>query len=186
MNDVMLDLETMGTSPRAAIIAIGAVAFDLETGELGDTFYSVVDLNSSIEAGGIVDASTILWWMGQSEAARLAILNPDSPGGWLLRNALGRFNVWMGQFEYKSVKLWGNGAGFDNVILRSAYEMTKTHVPWMHYNDRCYRTAKALLPTVRVEREGVHHNALDDAVYQAKVLIEAEKIRVRRDESCGF
>ena len=32
--DIMLDLETMGTGPNAAIVAIGAVAFDLQARHL--------------------------------------------------------------------------------------------------------------------------------------------------------
>lgn len=35
MKHVMLDLETMGNGPRAAIVSIGAVFFDPLTGELG-------------------------------------------------------------------------------------------------------------------------------------------------------
>ncbi|MFA5379904.1 MAG: 3'-5' exoribonuclease, partial [Dehalococcoidia bacterium] len=45
--EVSLDLETMGNGPDAAIIAIGAVEFSLETGLLGQEFYEVVDLESS-------------------------------------------------------------------------------------------------------------------------------------------
>ena len=38
MNNVMLDLETMGKGPSAAIVTIGAVFFDPMTGELGAEF----------------------------------------------------------------------------------------------------------------------------------------------------
>ena len=48
------DLETMGTKPDAAITAIGAVAFDLKSKTLGKEFYVVVDLASSMAAGGTV------------------------------------------------------------------------------------------------------------------------------------
>ena len=67
MLDIMLDLETMGTGTQAAIVAIGAVEFDLEKGILGEEFYRTVDLSSSISCGGIIDADTVLWWMQQSE-----------------------------------------------------------------------------------------------------------------------
>jgi len=50
MLDVMLDLETMGNGSSAAIIAIGAVEFDMVEGTLGNEFYSVVDLDSSVQA----------------------------------------------------------------------------------------------------------------------------------------
>ena len=67
--NVMIDLETMGVNNNAAIIAIGAVAFDFE-GNLGYHFYQTITLQSSVENGGIMDASTVLWWMRQSDEAR--------------------------------------------------------------------------------------------------------------------
>lgn len=41
-------------------------------------------------------------------------------------------------------------------------------VPWPHWNDRCYRTLKAMRPDVKMERTGTHHNAVDDATSQAR------------------
>lgn len=58
MLDVMLDLETMGNGPRAAIVAIGAVEFDPKTRTVGDRFYQTVDLATAVKMGGEIDAST--------------------------------------------------------------------------------------------------------------------------------
>jgi hypothetical protein len=79
MRDLMLDLETMGTSPNAAIVAIGAVKFDPGTGELGGRFYQVVDLASSVAAGCVIDPDTVLWWMRQSPEARAMFDAPRVP-----------------------------------------------------------------------------------------------------------
>ncbi len=68
-NNIMLDLETMGNTPTSAIIAIGAVRFDKK---IKGKFYGVIDLESCLEDGLTVDASTIMWWMQQSDAARKA------------------------------------------------------------------------------------------------------------------
>jgi hypothetical protein len=46
----MIDLETMGNKPNAPIVSIGAVFFEPSTGELGDEFYRVVSLKSSMDA----------------------------------------------------------------------------------------------------------------------------------------
>lgn len=51
MKHVMLDLETMGSGPRAAIVAIGACCFEPETGRIGETFYQAIDLESSVDLG---------------------------------------------------------------------------------------------------------------------------------------
>ena len=41
---------------------------------------------------------------------------------------------------------------------------------WPYRNNRCYRTLKGLLPAIELERSGTHHNALDDAITQARHL----------------
>ncbi len=170
MKDIMLDLETMGNGSSAAICAIGAVEFDLERGELGREFYTIVNLESSVKAGGIIDASTVLWWMKQSDAARAELQS----NGTDIELALVRFNHWLDEcgFAPKELCIWGNGAAFDNVILRSAYEKTGIKTPWEFWGDRCYRTAKNLLPSVEIVRTGLHHCAVDDARDQARHLIE--------------
>ena len=91
--EIMLDLETMGTGPDAAIIAIAAVEFDRETGKLGREFYEVVDLASAMAAGSTVEASTILWWMQQSDEAR----GEFRRAGIEIREALIRFAVWLSE-----------------------------------------------------------------------------------------
>jgi len=72
----------------------------------------------------------------------------------------------------ENVRVWGNGAAFDNVILASAYRQANITQPWLFWNDRCYRTVKALSPAVTMQRNGTHHNALDDAESQARHLID--------------
>lgn len=167
MVDVMLDLETMGTGPQAAIIAIGAVKFDISAQEIGERFYRVVDLESAVACGGVMDASTVLWWLKQSDAARAAF---DRSGDHIAV-ALQQFAGWMEDRSNVVVRVWGNGAAFDNVILASAYRRIGLTQPWPTRNDRCYRTVKALYPEVKIQRVGVHHNALDDAESQARHLI---------------
>lgn len=169
MNDIMLDLETMGAGPDAAIVAIGAVTFDLDAGTIGERFYAPVDLASSVAAGGVQDPGTVQWWLRQSDDARAELGRPGLQVG----SALDAFAVWVRRYaDPKTVKVWGNGAGFDNVILRRAYERAGMAAPWSHWNDRCYRTVKALHPEIRLERIGTHHNAVDDAESQALHLVK--------------
>ena len=68
---IMLDLETMGKGPRAAIVAIGCVR--IEQGAITDTYYRRVNLESSLQAGLKVDASTVNWWLNQDAAARAEV-----------------------------------------------------------------------------------------------------------------
>ena len=168
MNDIMLDLETMGTDANAAIIAIGAVGFDINTRAIGDTFYVTVTLESSVKHGGVIDPSTVLWWMEQGDEARSGFSSATTS----IEHALSQFSSWAGtQSSVSSLRVWGNGAGFDNVVLGSAYKRLGMSAPWKFWNDRCYRTIKAQYPNVKLARMGTHHNALDDAISQAKHLI---------------
>lgn len=164
MKDVMVDLETMGNGPQAAITAIGAMEFARGSADLGESFYVTIDLESSVAHGGVMDASTVLWWMQQSEAARAEFKRK----GMDIVDALCKFDAWLQRrAPKKELRIWGNGATFDNVILRSAYVNCLLPVPWMYYNDRCYRTMKNEHPEVPFRSVGVAHNALDDAKAQA-------------------
>jgi exodeoxyribonuclease VIII len=166
MNHVMLDLETLGSGPNAAIIAIGAVRFDPDLQCIGETFYRVIDLESATQAGGQIDASTALWWLKQTDAARAAISQPGVP----IAEALNDFAGWLNASKDGPL-IWGNGAAFDNVILASAYKRLHNKNPWPHWNDRCYRTLKNLRPEIKLERIGTDHHALDDAMNQARHAI---------------
>lgn len=169
--EIMLDLETMGNTPRAPIVAIGAIEFTPGCSALGRGFYAQVNLEDSARFGEM-DASTVLWWMQQDTAARQALYLGDRM---MLAPALMEFSRWLESCidGPSSVGLWGNGAAFDNVILRNAYARTGLPTPWQFWQDRCFRTVRALHPLVQPpERVGVHHNALDDAKHQALHLLQ--------------
>lgn len=162
-NDVMVDLETMGTRPGSVIVSLGAIEFDPNTARLGRTFYQTCSIASSVDVGLAMDPQTVSWWLGQSEDARKELI--DAKGD--LKSTLLDFSRWLGSTE---TKMWGCGSDFDNALLAEAYNRAGEAVPWKFWNNRCYRTMKSLFPKVKLEREGTHHNALDDAIYQAKHL----------------
>lgn len=163
MINVMLDLETMSTESNAAIASIGAVKF--EGDQILDTFYCTIDLKTCKAAGLHFDPETIKWWQQQSKEARAALL-VDTVS---LTEALNSFSDWYGR---KSLPTWGNGAGFDNVLLENAYKALGMKRPWKPWEDRCYRTVKNLFDIPIDKREGTYHNALDDAMTQTKHLIK--------------
>lgn len=166
---IMLDIETMGNGTNSAIIAIGAVAFD--DNKITNKFYSEVNLQSSIENGGNVDGSTVMWWMQQSDDARKAFAgNNHAP---VLQEALAAFTKWV--VMVKGSLVWGNGSTFDNTIIGNAYKGCGLPIPWKFWNDKCYRTVKGMCPHIKLERVGVYHNAVDDAESQALHLIKILK-----------
>lgn len=169
MRDVMLDLETFGSRPGSVIVSIGAVKMDLERGLVGEGFYRAIDPVTSQRLGLTLDASTVTWWLGQSEPARQAVCNPAAKVH--LAEALRSFTDFIGT----EATIWGNGADFDNVLLAAAYDAAGSVPPWKFWNNRCYRTMKSLFPDVKLERAGTHHNALDDAISQADHLVRIMK-----------
>jgi hypothetical protein len=162
MRGVMVDLETMGTKPGAAIVSIGAVLFDSCKQSLEKEFYCPVSLKSCMRYGLTVEADTVEWWLRQSQEARMAIAGGN---GLELDQALMEF---AGVFrDQRELDLWGNGSDFDNMLLIAAYQRVGLPPPWGTFRNRCYRTIKSLCPEVQMARMGTHHNALDDAKSQA-------------------
>ena len=161
--NIMIDLETLGTTADAAILSIGAVRFDLDTGLLDDTFYRVVSFDS--QPNRVLSRDTLAWWMEQSpEAAAVFTHKPKLS----LPDTLRDFAGWVRSLG--SVHAWSNGADFDLPMLTHAFEQCGIKQPWPPYHGRCYRTYKNLpgARSVTVHRTGAHHNALDDAIYQAE------------------
>ncbi len=159
----MIDLETLGHRPGAALIALGAVKFDGT--EITGEFYRRIDAESCVQAGLAVDVSTVLWWFKQDDDARLEV----AKAGDALPDVLLAFSQWLGGPD---ARVWGNGAAFDNALLAAAYAACRLPLPWKFRNDRCYRTLKALRPGLASPALGTKHNALDDARTQAVHLMQ--------------
>ncbi|HAZ3607686.1 TPA: exonuclease [Escherichia coli] len=167
---LMIDLETMGNNPDAPIISIGAIFFDPQTGDMGPEFSKTIDLET---AGGVIDRDTIKWWLKQSREAQSAIMTDEIP----LDDALLQLREFIAENSGEFfVHVWGNGANFDNTILRRSYERQGIPCPWRYCNDRDVRTIVELGKAIDFDArttipfEGERHNALDDARYQAKYV----------------
>ncbi|EEG9015554.1 TPA: 3'-5' exoribonuclease [Escherichia coli] len=167
---LMIDLETMGKNPDAPINSLAGKFFDPATGEMGPEFSKTIDLET---AGGVIDRDTIKWWLKQSREAQSAILTDEIPLDDALLQLREFINENSGEFF---VQVWGNGANFDNVILRRSYERQEIPCPWRYTNDRDVRTIVALGLVMDFDArsvitfEGERHNALHDARYQAKYV----------------
>jgi hypothetical protein len=171
----MLDLETLDTVPGAVILSIGAVAFSTDKPEsTWAKFYTVIDRRSCWEAGLSTSTDTEAWWAKQSLEARKVIDEAESGKAPNLTNGLYLFNEFIEENSNpREVLIWGNGADFDNSILNYAYRKATTGQSHGKYANRCFRTLKGLarLPSDKFARSGVHHNAVDDAFFQAQQAV---------------
>ena len=183
INHIMVDLETLGTVPGCSILSIGAVRFVPEEDRLAEEFYAVILRTSCLDVFLEEKDETIKWWNDKSPEARQVLLDAEDPDiAEPLPMALESFNNWLlGLGGMRSIRIYGNGADFDNPILRVAQDaagIDPFNSKAGHFGGRCYRTLKSLdelfgpsFAAPKVEREGTYHNALDDAKHQARHLM---------------
>lgn len=162
--DLMLDLETMSKKSNAVLASIGAVEFNLETGETGREFYQVIDLQSCLDLGLTVEGSTIYWWLQQSQTARLAICHEPKHLSLVLHD----FTKWM-EDCVENINIWGNAARFDIGKLEDAYVACGYHDnPWHFRSERDVRTLVAFAPEIKANAPmlGTEHSPIDDCYHQ--------------------
>jgi len=164
---VMLDIETLGTEPGCAIVSIGAVWFGPD-GIIDDWYYSI-DPESCQLHGLTIDAETMLWWLDQD-----AVVREQLTGGDAVDVALWRLATDIG---FKSdTEIWACPPAFDCSVLEAAYDHINLDVPWEHWQRRCYRSIREEVGLPELDREGDHHNALDDARHQARRLVASDEV----------
>lgn len=169
---VMLDIETMGTRPGAMIASIGACTF-AHPGQGRRIFRHRILLEGQDRLGLHMDPATVGWWLDQSAEARAALSQRN--GASLLAVALTGFSGWLAEVrdplwlgQPARLRIWGNGATFDVVLMEAAYRAADLLVPWGFRDARDLRT---LLDLAGVDGKAFPaatlHDALSDALAQA-------------------
>ena len=172
MKRVMIDLETGAVVKNAAILSIGACTFS-DAGVSSGGFYKNVTLESCKEVGLVIDESTSEWWQRPEQAAAREALVDDPVH---IRTALVELRMWLlSDTDPDKVEPWANGTSFDLAILETAYRFVGIPIPWKFFNERDYRTMKALFKIPKPTFEGQKHTALADARFQAEHLVSILK-----------
>lgn len=178
---IMVDLETLGTVPGCVGFSIGAVEFFPDTGTIGSEFEVIVNIEDCLDKYLRKDQDTLDWWDKQSPEARVALDHAHDPDkSTTLASAMNALNAWLrGLSKPSLIRMYGNGADFDNPILRCMYDAAGVNPYAAPYGGRCYRTLKNLdelfgprFRAHKLTRSGTFHNALDDARSQAYHLME--------------
>lgn len=173
--DVMIDIETLSSSPRAAIIQIGACMFNLKPDSannlaIGPRFTMLVrpDLATSE-----ISLETVCWWMEQNEGARMHVAQCAKSGAHpnVALFALSDFIV--ANSDHNSVEVWAMPPEFDLVILRNAADAASMKLPWHYAASRDLRTLERLAGGSKSDRikPAIAHDAGYDAEAQAKTAI---------------
>jgi len=165
MKQIMIDLETLSLRSDAMILQIGAVALDALGVYEQDTFLC----NVSAHAGFDVSTETLKWWQERPEELRMSLYMNQHH----ITDALENFNKWCGNEPFH---IWAKSAGFDLAVLRFAYMKMGVPIPWHYRAERCYRTAAATLPFATFVPPAVAHRADNDAIAQARHLLEIRDV----------
>lgn len=162
--DIMIDLETLATTPDATVLTIGAIRFDPFGDDLRentcDKFYVKVDIDSCDRLGLRTCEDTIKWWGNQSKEAQDEAFSTE--GRIAIEDAMNLLY----KFCWGAKRVWSHGAGFDIIICEHIYRKMNKAIPWSFWTVRDTRTLFDL--GIDPERPPVlKHHALEDAWNQA-------------------
>jgi len=173
-NDIMIDIESLDTSPECVILTIGAVRFDPR----GSGVVEKLELRPTIEEqteiyNRRINEDTLRWWSTQSpDAIEEAMGDRD-------RIPFAECMERLYKFCWNRRAVWSNGASFDIVAMESAWRQTSDKpnpIPWPYYTVRDTRTlyeiAGVSLKNSK-HQSSTTHKAVEDAVHQALVVQDA-------------
>lgn len=164
--ELMVDIETLDTAPTAVILSVGAVLFDPVDGSIHASKKIVCDVQTQLDKGRTVSAGTLAFWADQDSAiyrAQMAGVRGGVEG-------VHSYAVCepLRLLAKKANGVWGNGAGFDNVILENYARMFGGPPLWPHWKNRCFRTFTSIYdPKKALRTMSAGHDALADATLQA-------------------
>lgn len=175
-NDIVIDLETLGTGQDCVIVSIGAVIFNRADapGTYIDEFEVKIDIEN--QPGRVIDPGTLKWWLKDDmEDARKAAFNVPKKEQVRLGLALKQLEDFMK--KYHLGEMWGCSPSFDMVILQHAYRQHGVELPMPFWKWSCIRTIESFFYGENTRKEGganwlggTAHDALDDCYMEANVI----------------
>jgi len=162
----MIDLETLATTPDAAILTICACVFDPHGTDIKSTYYERIILETQEDYGRVINEDTLGWWSQQDKQ-----IQEDAFGEGNDRIDLKDAMKKLYMFGLGTSNVWGHGSIFDVVIIENICRSLQQAVTWKFWEVRDTRTLFDLADiSVRIEGK---HNALTDAVAQSKAVQQA-------------
>ena len=172
---LMIDIESLDTSPNCVILTIGVVKFNPK----GNGVLDRLELKPTIEDqteiyNRIINEDTLRWWSQQSPEALNAAFNEQG------RMSLKECMEVLYHYCWNQDAVWANGAPFDVVVMETAFRQTLTDkpnpIPWPFYTVRDTRTLFEIAGVkLKDKKYGTKttHNAVEDAEHQAIVVQDA-------------
>ncbi len=159
MRHMMIDFETLATTPNAHVLTLGWCVFDpRDTDIIESGVYRFAD----DQPRRTISVSTVMWWLAQSTEAQAGLLVGEPAC----------FSVVLSHLrnEYRNYgceAMWSMGPSFDGAIIESIAR-DSGNPPVCGYNHhRDVRTIGMLANEKFKNTKGVAHDARSDAIEQA-------------------
>lgn len=210
--ELMIDLESLGTTAGSPVVTIGATLFDPYSCDSGEALMQRaillrIDIADSIKYSKGVEGDTVRWWFEQTDAAIKALVVGQTIPMQEALIKLWRFCHERAPFVNKEFfdglselprtnRYWAKDPDFDMSLMRFYYEhpaFKGSTMPWKFYECRSVRTMQDLAwPEGSIERPdfevpGVAHDARWDAVTQAMTVQAAMfRLGLSKDQDVQF
>ena len=179
MNRLMIDFETLDVAECPVILSMGAVVFN-ENG-IVDRFFEKIDQHSCLDLGCTVSIDTLLWWEKQSDTAKKAAFGGTTNISYAMGMLVDFYK------KHECGEIWSKGAIADIRWANNILDKLGLQKPWKFWEEMCFRTYLKYSPKVDFQPVGEAHNALDDAINQAKHWIEINNQRnLNSDIFCEY
>lgn len=147
LQEIMIDIETLGVSKNSCILLIGAIKFSRNkpiptnfssikqiTDNL-DTFYRKISISSCRKLGMEIEHPTLDWWKEQESEVFNEVFSKNDRIP--IDQALKELTDWMTPSIHR---FWARGPDFDYGILGNAFEKCELKTPWKFFHTRDVRT----------------------------------------------
>ena len=181
---LMVDIEALDPKTGGIIVSVGAVVFNIDTGEVVDAKeWEIKVVEQEQKYNRTISARCLLWWMQQSEGCLATLKKKDSE----------RIGVREFVFEFKEFvtkhnmeRAWCKGMNFDYDLIEELFKAVGQRWPIKKskYRD-CrvyydYGKKLDLLPK-KIDRKDAH-TALGDALFQVKISSEVHQYLTNRNK----
>lgn len=185
---LMMDIESLALGPRPVVTQLALLGYEIDLDELlFDQYYQYLPIEpqQQIIPPRKIQASTIAWWMKQSDEAREKFEQSSGDDFEDLVAAIRGFIATFNRLTNngtRNYELSAKGPQFDVVAIETLILELGLEIPWKHDRVTDLRTdlrrARINPKNVPQPKGTIPHNGYWDARWQIDQWLEARKVRV--------
>ncbi len=182
--DLMIDIESFSEKKDKIILSLGAVFFDIRTGEKSHSFLRHINIDMSLRDNYSIDGKTLKWWMGQDQKLLKKLIKNDQYSS----DPHDTMIDFIEFCDYGTSKfmVWSRPPLYDLRALLDAFEKYDLDYPWDFRNIRCVRTYASLFPGIENDfpAKEQKHDPMVDCMRQIEYVSEIYKRIENMKEHC--